>query len=312
MSPEPSSQKNEKAPNFLSKRIGIVGAGSMGSMMALGLSEIGVDISIWDISSDNVKQALSRNPKEGEGNGKISGFIDISDFANSLSGEKTKVLIFSITHGNPTDEVLGKLEEHLQQGDIILDGGNEHYRTTERRQEALSQKGVAWIGMGVSGGYQSARRGPSLSPGGDRQAIYKILPLLEKFAAKAKSPEDTTEAPCTAYIGPRGSGHFVKMVHNGIENGMLSSLCEAWGIMKYCLGMTNDEIGKVLGHWNEEGSSGRPFWYKSVLRYVRGKRPQKAMVRERAEGKTDMYWMMCWIKLYRTMMTAKAPGSGPS
>jgi 6-phosphogluconate dehydrogenase len=238
------------------KRIGIVGAGSMGSMMALGIAELGFDISIWDISPDNVKQALSRKPEGGEDgkNGKIDGFTDIAEFTGSLSSERVKVLIFSITHGDAADEVIAKMGDHLGEGFIVLDGGNEHYRNTESRQRELSEKGVAWIGMGVSGGYQSARRGPSMSPGGDREAVQKVLPILEKFSAKASSSEDTKEFPCVAYIGPGGSGHYVKMMHNGIENGMLSTLCEAWGIMKFCLGMSNDEIGSVLDRWNSQGS----------------------------------------------------------
>ncbi|KIW91338.1 uncharacterized protein Z519_08234 [Cladophialophora bantiana CBS 173.52] len=203
-----STQKND--PLF--KRICIVGAGSMGSMMTLGISELGIDVSIWDISPDNVKQALSNTPEGAKQSGKIDEFNDIAEFCNSLSNQETKVLLFSITHGNPADQVLEKLQDHLKEGYIILDGGNEHYRNTERRQEALAKWGVAWIGMGVSGGYQSARRGPSLSPGGDKQAVQKVLPLLERFAAKAQSPEDTKESPCTAYIGPKGSGHYVKMV----------------------------------------------------------------------------------------------------
>ncbi|EXJ71551.1 5'-methylthioadenosine phosphorylase [Cladophialophora psammophila CBS 110553] len=218
-----------------------------------GISELGIDVSIWDISPNNVKQALSNTPEGGKQSGKIDGFNDIAEFCNSLSNEETKVLLFSITHGNPADQVLEKLQDHLKEGYIILDGGNEHYRNMERRQEALDKRGVAWIGMGASGGYQSARRGLSLSPGGDKQAVQKVLPLLERFAAKAQSPEDMKESPCTAYIGPKGSGHYVKMVHNGIENGMLSALCEAWGIMKYCLEMQNDEIGKMFERWNTEG-----------------------------------------------------------
>lgn len=131
--------------------------------------------------------------------------------------------MFSITHGNPADSVLEKIQDELEDGDIVMDGGNEHYRNTERRQKQLESKGVKWIGMGVSGGYQSARRGPSLSPGGDREAVELALPLLEQYAAR----DAKTGNPCVDYIGPRGAGHYVKMVHNGIEQGMLSTICEA-------------------------------------------------------------------------------------
>ncbi|KAJ9604781.1 hypothetical protein H2200_010896 [Cladophialophora chaetospira] len=266
------------------KRIGIVGAGSMGSMMALGFSEIGLDISIWDISSEHVKTALSNKPEGGpDDHGKIDGFTEISEFADSLKNEDLKVLVFSITHGPAADEVIEKMSDYLGDGYIILDGGNEHYRNTERRQRELSKKGVIWIGMGVSGGYQSARRGPSMSPGGDKEAIQKVLPLLERFAAKAPSPEDTKESPCVAYIGPRGAGHFVKMMHNGIENGMLSTLCEAWGIMKYNLEMGNDEIGKVFEGWNEEGSLKGTFLIQIGSEVCQRKKTPKGD--EKGEGK---------------------------
>ncbi|KIX02251.1 6-phosphogluconate dehydrogenase (decarboxylating) [Rhinocladiella mackenziei CBS 650.93] len=259
MSSTDSKRQNEKVRGFPFNLVGIVGAGSMGSMMALGLSETGVDIAIWDISPNNVKQALSKkantesSAEASTRNGEVYGFTEISDFAESLSKEPNKVLIFSITHGQPADQVLDQLEKYLKPGDIILDGGNEHYRNTERRQRALFQRGVSWIGMGVSGGYQSARKGPSLSPGGDQKAIDKVLPLLKQFAAKAETLGHVGGAPCIEYIGPHGSGHFVKMLHNGIENGMLSSLCEAWGMMKSGLDMTYEDIGNALDQWDRKG-----------------------------------------------------------
>ena len=267
------------------KRIGIVGAGSMGSMMALGISELGFDISLWDVSSDNVEKALSKKPEGGDKNGKIDGFTEVAEFIDSLSGEELKVLIFSITHGGAADQVIEKMGDHLGEGFIVLDGGNEHYRNTERRQRELSKKGVAWIGMGVSGGYQSARRGPSMSPGGDREAIQKVMPILEKFAAKASSPEDTKESPCVAYIGPGGSGHYVKMMHNGIENGMLSTLCEAWGIMKFCLDMSDDGIGKVLESWNSEGPLRNTFLVQIGSEVCRRKKTPEGD--EKGEGKGE-------------------------
>ncbi|KAF1810062.1 6-phosphogluconate dehydrogenase C-terminal domain-like protein [Eremomyces bilateralis CBS 781.70] len=235
------------------KRIGIVGAGNMGTMMSLGFAEQGLDVSLWDISNENVSQAINMakeaQEKEKLLKGKIEGFRDIHDFANSMKGDKPAVYIFSITHGKPADSVMEKIWDYLTEGDIILDGGNEHYRNTERRQKALASENVHWVGMGVSGGYQSARRGPSMSPGGNKEAIEKVLPLLEKFAAK----DPKSEKPCVAYIGPRGAGHFVKMVHNGIENGMLSTISEAWSIMHKSLRMPYDEIGEVFKKWDSTG-----------------------------------------------------------
>ncbi|KAE8144838.1 6-phosphogluconate dehydrogenase [Aspergillus avenaceus] len=231
------------------KRVGIVGAGNMGSMMAFAFSELGLGVSIWDVKKENVDQLLEA-AKEVKGQGRIEGFGDIGEFTRSLEGQGTrKLFIFSITHGNPADSVLDQIKHTLKKGDIILDGGNEHYRRTERRQKECAEIGVNWIGTGVSGGYQSARRGPSLSPGGDEKALELVLPLLERYAAKDRK----TGAPCVARVGPAGSGHFVKMVHNGIEGGMLSAVAEAWSILHYGLGLGYDEIGDIFSKWNEQG-----------------------------------------------------------
>ncbi|OCK73442.1 6-phosphogluconate dehydrogenase C-terminal domain-like protein [Lepidopterella palustris CBS 459.81] len=235
------------------KRIGIVGAGNMGTMMSFGFAEQGVDVSLWDISGTNVNRALqmAKDARKEEKTviGKIDCFCDIHEFTESLNDSNPAVYIFSITHGDPADSILKMIKDDLRAGDIILDGGNEHYRNTERRQRELEKKGVHWVGMGVSGGYQSARRGPSMSPGGTKDAVEKVLPLLEKFAAKDRR----NSKPCVAYIGPYGAGHYVKMVHNGIENGMLSTISEAWSMMHKSLGMPFDEISRVFERWNSKG-----------------------------------------------------------
>lgn len=236
------------------KCIGVVGAGSMGSMMTLAFAEMGLDVSVWDIAGKNIDRLMYTaevsQKKEGKLKGKISFFKDIDEFTKSLEGKgERKLFMFSITHGHPADSVLQKIKHDLKPGDIILDGGNENYRRTERRQEELKPLGVKWIGMGVSGGYQSARRGPSLSPGGDKEAVEEVLPLLQLYSAKDRK----TGKPCVTYVGPGGSGHYVKMCHNGIEGGMLSTTCEAWAILHYGLGMNYDEIADVFTKWNKEG-----------------------------------------------------------
>lgn len=233
------------------KVIGVVGAGSMGSMMAFAFAELGLDVSIWDVAGKNVDRLLENVDKSREKlQGKITGFKKIDEFMTSLEGKgERKLFVFSITHGEPADSVLCQMRGKLKSGDIILDGGNEYYRRTERRQQELKPLGVSWIGMGVSGGYQSARRGPSLSPGGDKNAIEQVLPLLELYSAKDKK----TGKPCVTYIGPGGSGHYVKMCHNGIEGGLLSTTCEAWDIMHKGLGMSYDEIGDIFKAWSRHG-----------------------------------------------------------
>lgn len=233
------------------KRIGVVGAGNMGSMMTFAFAELGLDVSVWDVTTSNVDEIMDWARKDPNRKGKITGFYDIDKFTKSLedgTGAR-KLFIFSITHGHPADSVLKMIKHDLKAGDIILDGGNENYRRTERRQAECAEIGVSWIGMGVSGGYQSARHGPSLSPGGDQKALELVMPLLELYSAKDKK----TGLPCVAAIGPGGSGHFVKMVHNGIEGGMLSATAEAWSFLHNGLDMDFDQIGELFHKWNSEG-----------------------------------------------------------
>lgn len=229
------------------KRIGIVGAGNMGTEMAMAFSEMGLDVSLWDVNAQNVDGAINMS-ENNRRKGNCEGFHDVNEFVKSLETAPRKLFMFSITHGRPADSVLEKIKGSLKEGDIVIDGGNEHYRNTERRQRELQGRGVHWIGTGVSGGYQAARRGPSMTPGGDKGAVEEVLPLLERYAAK-----DSDGNPCVGYIGPKGSGHFVKMIHNGTENGMLSTLCEAWSLMRKSLGLSNDEIGKIFESWNSKG-----------------------------------------------------------
>lgn len=255
------AQTNGTTPNGTDQtfsRMGIVGAGNMGTSMALGFAETaGVDVFLWDISSANIERARRITAEETKTRkGTIKCFTDIEAWTQSLeqpsqkgAGRQPKFLVFSVPHGDPADSVIAKIRHELKEGDVVLDGGNEHYRATERRQEDLKKQGVHWIGCGVSGGYQSARRGPSMSPGGDREAVQKVLPLLRQFAAKDKRDGH----PCVEYIGPRGAGHYVKMVHNGIETGILSGACEAWGLLKKNVGLENNEIGKIFQRWNAEG-----------------------------------------------------------
>lgn len=231
------------------KRIGVVGAGNMGSMMAFAFAELGLNVSIWDVVAANVDQVMQWAKTDQNRKGNIEGYYNIDEFTKSLEGAERKLFIFSITHGHPADSVLKMIKNDLKRGDIILDGGNENYRRTERRQAELEPLGVCWIGMGVSGGYQSARHGPSLSPGGDQQALEAVMPLLEQYSAKDRK----TGLPCVTAIGPKGSGHFVKMVHNGIEGGMLSTTAEAWSFLHHGLEMNHDQIGDIFAKWNSGG-----------------------------------------------------------
>ncbi|KAM0444373.1 hypothetical protein ACHAO4_010216 [Trichoderma viride] len=252
------------------KRIGIVGAGNMGSMMGFAFSELGLDVSIWDTKSANVDNFMKQVDQAEGLTGNITGFHDISKFTASLGQNGgRKVFLFSITHGAPADEVLEKIKPELRKGDVILDGGNEYYRNTERRQKECQDIGVDWIGMGVSGGYQSARHGPSMSPGGNAAALKEVMPLLELYAAK----DPKSGAPCVSNIGPGGSGHFVKMIHNGIEVGMLSALCEAWAFLNSGLGLDYDQIGEIFAQWNENGELHTNFLVRIASEICKTRKP---------------------------------------
>jgi 6-phosphogluconate dehydrogenase len=231
-------------------RIGIIGAGSMGSNMSLLFAEHGLQVSLYDINTKNVNSTVEMAEKEDKTRGKVTGYKSYETFMKSFENDKQqpRLLLLSITHGHPTDEVLAAIHKLLTKGDIILDGGNEWYLDTERRQKEMDELGVHLIGMGVSGGYQSARRGASLSPGGNKQILDDvILPFLRTVCAKSDKGGD-----CVTNVGPEGAGHYVKMVHNGIEQGMLSIVCEAWGILHDLLAFSEDDIGHIFTDWTKK------------------------------------------------------------
>ncbi|EKG12934.1 6-phosphogluconate dehydrogenase [Macrophomina phaseolina MS6] len=178
--------------------------------------------------------------------GAVRKYSDYASLCSSL--DSPKVFVFSLPHGSVGDSVLGGLMPYLDKGDIIIDAGNENWQNTERRQSKCYTRGVRYIGMGVSGGYQAARQGPSMCPGGDDESLDLVMPLLKKVAAK-----DRKGVPCVGKAGTGGSGHYVKMIHNGIEHGMISAVSEAYDLMKKGLGMNNDEIADVFEQWNKEG-----------------------------------------------------------
>ncbi|KAF2186501.1 6-phosphogluconate dehydrogenase-like protein [Zopfia rhizophila CBS 207.26] len=224
--------------------IAMIGCGSMGGGMALLFAEDGINVSLSDPSEEAMDSVIEKAEKSGY-HSRVKKFNDYKPLCNSLS--KPRLLVFSLPHGTVGDKVLEGLIPHLSPNDIILDCGNEHYQNTERRQNKCKDTGIRYIGCGVSGGYQAARAGPSICPGGDERALKEVMPLLERVAAKDKHGK-----PCVGIVGRGGSGHYVKMVHNGIEHGMMSAICEAWSIMTR-MGMEYEEIGDVFKKWNENG-----------------------------------------------------------
>lgn len=222
--------------------IGLVGLAVMGQNLALNVAEKGFNISVYNRSGEKTDAAVARAQKEGVGS-RLHGFHELKDFVASL--ERPRRIIILVKAGAPVDQTIEQLTQFLEPGDIIIDGGNEWYENTERRQKALAAKGIFHIGMGVSGGEEGARHGPAMMPGGDKGAYAHLEPIVEKVAAQ------TDDGACVMYIGPGGAGNYVKMVHNGIEYGDMQLIAEAYDVLRVVGGLSNEELAAVFNDWNK-------------------------------------------------------------
>lgn len=212
--------------------------------MAQLFAEHGIEVLLEDPNDEAVDHVIELAQKQGFGN-KIEKTKNYKGIVASL--DSPKVFVFSLPH-SVADTVLKELVPLLAKGDIIIDAGNEHWQSTEKRQGYCFTRGIRYVGMGVSGGYQAARAGPSMCPGGDDESLNLVLPLLQKVAAKDKNGN-----ACVGRAGTGGAGHYIKMIHNGIEHGMMSAIAEAWQLMDVGFGMSYDEIGEAFTRWNKEG-----------------------------------------------------------
>ncbi|MBT1704496.1 NADP-dependent phosphogluconate dehydrogenase [Chryseosolibacter indicus] len=217
---------------------GIIGMGTMGRNLLLNMADHGFNVSGLD--KDESKITLLR--KEA-GSLPVKGFSAVQDFINSL--QTPRAIMMLVPAGKIVDEVIQELTPLLSKGDLIIDGGNSHFSDTNRRVEELKDKGLHFFGMGISGGEEGARRGPSMMPGGDQKAYEVVRPIFEAVAAKVKGD------PCVTYVGPGASGHFVKMVHNGIEYGIMQLIAEAYEFMKRGLKLSDEKIHATFKKWNE-------------------------------------------------------------
>jgi len=232
-------------------RIGLYGLAVMGQNLALNIAMNGFKISVCNRSPAKVDACVERAKKENLDD-KLTGYKDLKEFVASL--QKPRAIILLVKAGKPVEAVIGNLTPLLEEGDMIIDGGNEWYENTERRAAAASEKGLNYMGMGVSGGEEGARYGPSMMPGGP-EASYKVVEdILVAISAKHKSG-----APCVTWIGPRGAGNYVKMVHNGIEYGDMQLIAEAYDVLKNIGGLSNDELAAVFDDWNADGSDLQSF-----------------------------------------------------
>ncbi|HSI74655.1 MAG TPA: NADP-dependent phosphogluconate dehydrogenase [Lunatimonas sp.] len=228
---------------------GVIGMGVMGKSLALNLSNNGVSLSIYNRHVPNKEERVAAKVLEQFPDQKnFLAFDDLPSFVNSLSSPR-KILLM-IPAGQAVDHQIEELIPLLSPGDIIIDGGNSYYKDTNRRVGYLEEKELLFVGTGVSGGEEGALKGPSIMPSGPKEAVDKVLSLFEKIAAKDKSGK-----PCTAYIGPEGSGHFIKMVHNSIEYAEMQALTEVYFLMRRHLGMNPKEIYEVLTTWREGETS---------------------------------------------------------
>lgn len=220
------------------QQIGVVGMAVMGRNLALNIESRGYSVSIFNRSKDKTDEVIAENPGK-----KLVPSYTIEEFVDSL--EKPRRILLMVKAGEATDKTIAALTPHLDKGDILIDGGNTLYKDTIRRNRELSEQGFNFIGTGVSGGEEGALKGPSIMPGGQKEAYELVAPILKEIAAKAEGE------PCVTYIGPDGAGHYVKMVHNGIEYGDMQLIAEAYSLLKGALNLSNEALAEIFADWNQ-------------------------------------------------------------
>ena len=218
--------------------IALIGLAVMGQNLVLNMERHSFSVSVY-----NRTESATRAFGERAAGKTIQGFFSLKELAASL--KKPRKVFLMVKAGKAVDDVISELKPHLEPGDIIIDGGNSHFLDTERRSEQLESEGFLYIGTGVSGGDEGALWGPSLMPGGKKEAYAVLEPIFQAMAAKVDGD------PCVSYIGPRGSGHYVKMIHNAIEYGDMQLIAEAYDILHRGLGLSSPELHQVFARWNE-------------------------------------------------------------
>jgi 6-phosphogluconate dehydrogenase len=222
----------------MAQSFGVIGLAVMGENLALNVERNGFPVAVYNRSREKTDRFMA----ERAGNKNVKATYSLEDFVASL--ERPRRILVMVKAGGPVDAVIGQLKPLLEAGDMIIDGGNSLYEDTERRVKDLEPTGLGFIGMGVSGGEEGALNGPSLMPGGTRAAYGEIEHIVTKIAAQVD------DGPCVTYIGPGGAGHYVKMVHNGIEYGDMQLIAEAYDLMKNVLGLDHAQLHEVFAEWN--------------------------------------------------------------
>lgn len=222
------------------QQIGVVGMAVMGRNIALNIESRGYSVSLYNRTGSKTTEVLEHNPGKN-----LVGTYTVEEFVNSL--ESPRKILLMVQAGRGTDATIDALLPHLDKGDIVIDGGNTFFKDTIRRSERLAELGINFVGTGVSGGEEGALHGPSIMPGGPQSAYELVAPILRDISAKA--PEDGE--PCVTYIGENGAGHYVKMVHNGIEYGDMQLIAESYDLLHRVLGLSAAEISEIFGEWNK-------------------------------------------------------------
>lgn len=221
------------------QQIGVVGMAVMGRNLALNIESRGYTVSVFNRSREKTEEVIAENPGK-----KLVPYYTVQEFVESL--ETPRRILLMVKAGAGTDSAIDSLKPYLDKGDIIIDGGNTFFQDTIRRNRELSAEGFNFIGTGVSGGEEGALKGPSIMPGGQKEAYELVAPILKQIAAVAEDGE-----PCVTYIGADGAGHYVKMVHNGIEYGDMQLIAEAYALLKGGLALSNEELAQTFTEWNE-------------------------------------------------------------
>src|SRR5579875_1893338 len=220
--------------------IGLIGLAVMGQNLVLNMNDHGFKVAVYNRTTSKVDDFLNDEAKGTQ----IIGTHSVQELAQALKRPRRVMLM--VKAGDTVDQMIDQFVPHLENGDILIDGGNSHFPDTNRRIKALAEKGILFIGTGVSGGEEGARFGPSIMPGGSPEAWPHVKDIFQSIAAKV---DDRT--PCCDWVGEAGAGHYVKMVHNGIEYGDMQLICEAYQLMRDGLGLSAEELHNVFAEWNK-------------------------------------------------------------
>ncbi|MGZ3460712.1 MAG: NADP-dependent phosphogluconate dehydrogenase [Archangium sp.] len=261
-------------------QFGVAGMGVMGQSLALNVADHGFRVAVWDRHTERFDELRKKGAPAS-----LQGYGSLEELVASL--ERPRRIMLMVTAGAAVDSMMEKLEPLLQPGDIVLDGGNSWFLDTRRREEAWKQKGLHFMGVGVSGGEEGARYGPSIMPGGPAEAYAQVRPVLEAIAAKSEA------GVCVTHVGPDGAGHFVKMVHNGIEYADMQLLAETYDLLRRGLGLSVEQLADLFSRWNQ--GIAESFLLETTLKVLRKKdaetgRPLVDLVLDKAGQKGTGKW----------------------